>query len=83
MSGYEQPVRPSSPRATLAALTLSSLLALGAAACSSKASNDQPTSPATSVSPESSAKTSGANTVPPGVSGQGSGGGQGQGQSAP
>jgi hypothetical protein len=79
-------VRSSTPRATLAALALSAALALGGAACtkaSSKAGNNQPSSPATNVSPESSARVSDANTVPPGVSGQGSGGGQGQGQAKP
>ena len=71
-----------SPRSTFAALVLAAGLGLAAAACT-KADNSQPNSPATNLSPASSAQRTEANTVPSGVSGEGSKGGQGQGNSAP
>ena len=79
--GYEGSVRPSSPRTALVALAVSAGLGLGAAACTKA---EEPAAPATpGNSPDASAKPTDANTVPPGVSGQGSQGGQGQGQSTP
>lgn len=80
-TGYQPSVQTSSPRATLAALALSAGLGLGVVACSK--AEDSPTSPATNVSPESSTRTSDANTVPPGVSGEGARGDTGQGGSNP
>lgn len=74
-------MRSSTPRTCLAALALTVGLGLGAVACSK--AEDSPSSPATNVSPESSTQTSDANTVPPGVSGEGSKGDTGQGGSNP
>ena len=70
------------PRATFAALALAATLGLGVTACT-KAEDPQPSSPATGLSPASSAQRTDANTVPSGASGQGSQGGQGKGQTAP
>ena len=80
--GYERTVQNPTPRATLAALALAVGLGFATAACS-KADDSQPTSPATNLSPASSAQRTEANTVPSGASGQGSQGGQGQGNKAP
>ena len=71
-----------SPRTSLAALALAAGLGLGAVACS-EADDSQPTSPATGLSPASSAQRTEANSVPSGVSGEGSRGGQGQGEGSP
>lgn len=75
-------MRPPTPRARLAAAALATALGLGTAACTKE--QDTPASPATTASPASSGQRPvDANTVPPGVSGQGSKGGTGQGQSTP
>jgi hypothetical protein len=74
-------MRPHPARAAICALAISGALGLGAAACTK--SSDDPTSPATNVSPESSTQVSDANSVPPGVSGEGARGNTGQGQSTP
>ena len=73
-------MRPPSPRSALAALAL--VIALTSGACTKE--TDNPASPATSASPNSSGqKPTDANTVPPGVSGQGRNDPTGQGQANP
>jgi hypothetical protein len=68
-------------RTVSAVLALCLALGLGAAACSKNSAS--PAAPATSISPDSSARSDKANTVPPGVSGQGSQGGAGTNGAAP
>lgn len=72
----------STPRTRLAAAAFATALSLGAAACTKE--DDTPASPATTASPNSSGqRPTDANTVPPGVSGQGANNPTGQGQSNP
>jgi hypothetical protein len=77
--GTSGQMRSSSARAAVGALAVSACLGLTAAACTRE---DSPAAPATSVAPASAPGPSDANTVPPGVSGQGSQGGEGEGTGA-
>lgn len=74
-------MRPFPARAAFAALALATGLALSTAACTKEKA--EPAAPPSSAAPTGGSDTSTANSVPPGVSGEGSRGGTGQGQSTP
>ena len=78
-AGYERSMRSTSARAAFGALAVSACLGLAAAACTRE---ESPAAPATTVAPGGGPSSSSANSVPPGVSGQGSQGGEGEGTGA-